>query len=48
MQLSCDAIKMGPGDSARSHRADEYIRTAEIEEAITLYIHFIESLSASL
>ena len=48
MQLPCDAIKMGPGDSARSHRADEYIRTAEIEAAITQYINFIENLSASL
>ena len=43
MQLPCDALKMGPGDSARSHRADEYILAAEIEAAIRTYIHFIET-----
>jgi len=42
MQLTCDAIKMGPGDSARSHKADEFIRTGEIAAAIDGYIHFIE------
>ena len=43
MQLPCDAIKLGPGDSARSHRADEYILVKEIEQAITTYIHLIDS-----
>ncbi len=38
-----DCIKMGPGDSARSHHADEYIKVSEIEEAIGLYIRFIET-----
>lgn len=32
------SLKMGPGDSARSHTADEYIRVGEIEEAIEMYI----------
>ena len=41
MQLPCDAIKLGPGDSARSHRADEFILVSEIEQAIDYYIHFI-------
>lgn len=41
MLLPCDALKMGPGDSARSHHADEYILTAEIEAAISQYITFI-------
>ena len=44
MQLPCDAIKLGPGDSARSHRADEYILVSEIEQAITTYINFINTL----
>lgn len=44
MQLPCDAVKMGPGDSARSHRADEYILTAEIEDGIRQYITFIDYL----
>lgn len=43
MQLPCDAIKLGPGDSARSHRADEYILVSEIDQAIKTYITFIDS-----
>ncbi|OAV44177.1 M20/M25/M40 family metallo-hydrolase [Lewinella sp. 4G2] len=30
-------LKLGPGDSARSHTADEFIYVREIEEAIALY-----------
>ncbi len=37
------ALKMGPGDSARSHTADEYIYRKEIEEAIEIYIQLITS-----
>ena len=36
------SVKMGPGDSARSHTADEYIELKEIEEGITLYIRLIQ------
>jgi len=36
------ALKMGPGDSARSHTADEYIYLQEIEEGIALYIELVE------
>lgn len=32
------ALKIGPGDSARSHTADEYIYIDEINEGIELYI----------
>lgn len=35
--LSCPSLKMGPGDSTRSHSADEFIYLREIEEGITLY-----------
>lgn len=42
MLIRSDAIKMGPGDSTRSHKADEYIRVEEISEAIDIYISFIE------
>jgi acetylornithine deacetylase len=38
------ALKMGPGDSARSHTADEYIFTSEIEEGIGLYIELLNRL----
>ena len=34
--LSCPKVKFGPGDSARSHTADEYIHIHEIEQAIKL------------
>lgn len=41
MRITCDAIKMGPGESSRSHRKDEYVFIKEIEEAIETYIRFI-------
>lgn len=34
-------IKIGPGDSARSHTADEYIEIQEIENAVKLYTKLI-------
>jgi acetylornithine deacetylase/succinyl-diaminopimelate desuccinylase-like protein len=38
------SIKMGPGDSARSHSADEFIFVKEIEQGIESYIAVLESL----
>jgi acetylornithine deacetylase len=38
------ALKMGPGDSARSHTADEYIYIDEIKEGIELYVKLLEKL----
>lgn len=35
-------LKMGPGDSARSHTANEYINLDEIEEGINMYIAILE------
>jgi acetylornithine deacetylase len=35
------ALKMGPGDSARSHSADEFIFIDEIREGIDLYIQLL-------
>lgn len=35
------AVKIGPGDSARSHSADEYIYIEEIEKGIALYTQLI-------
>lgn len=43
MRIGCDAIKMGPGDSARSHRKNEFVFVKEVEEGIKTYIEFIES-----
>ena len=31
------SLKLGPGDSARSHTADEYICMSEINDAIATY-----------
>ncbi len=38
-------VKIGPGDSARSHSADEYIRLSEIREAIDTYITLLDGLN---
>jgi len=39
------SVKMGPGDSARSHTADEYILVTEIEDGINIYIGMLEGLT---
>ena len=44
MRLNIPAIKMGPGESSRSHKADEYILKEEICQAIHTYIKFITNL----
>lgn len=38
------SVKIGPGDSARSHTADEYILKSEITEGIERYILLLEGL----
>ncbi|MDR2937485.1 MAG: M20 family metallo-hydrolase [Prevotellaceae bacterium] len=43
--LKLPSLKMGPGDSARSHSADEYICISEVEEAIEIYGKLFESLT---
>lgn len=42
--LDIPSLKMGPGDSARSHMADEHIYLNEIEEGINLYIKLLEEI----
>ena len=37
-------LKMGPGDSARSHTADEYIYIAELEDGIQTYVKLLNQL----
>lgn len=39
--LSCQSLKLGPGDSTRSHSANEFIYLAEIEEGIAIYIDLL-------
>lgn len=44
MKIPYPAIKMGPGQSARSHKADEFIKIGEIQGAIEGYINFIKHI----
>jgi acetylornithine deacetylase len=41
-QMPFPTIKFGPGDSARSHTADEYIEHDEIPRAVDIIIRIIE------
>lgn len=38
------SVKIGPGDSARSHTADEYIGLEELEAGINFYINLLNKL----
>ncbi|MDE6715336.1 MAG: hypothetical protein K2J74_02515 [Muribaculaceae bacterium] len=38
------SVKMGPGDSARSHAANEFIREDEIRNAIATYTSLLSGL----
>ncbi|MDZ7605818.1 MAG: M20 family metallo-hydrolase [Cyclobacteriaceae bacterium] len=38
------SVKIGPGDSARSHTADEYIHLKEIEDGIQLYLNLLKTI----
>ena len=42
--LDIPSVKVGPGDSARSHTADEYVMVDEIKEGIELYIAMLEKI----
>lgn len=42
--LSCPSLKLGPGDSLRSHTADEFIYVDEIREGIQLYIDILSRI----
>ena len=44
MRITCDAVKMGPGESERSHKKDEYVLVSEIVEGIRRYIEFIRQI----
>jgi acetylornithine deacetylase len=42
--LNCSSLKLGPGDSLRSHTADEFIYIKEIKEGIDLYIKILKKI----
>jgi acetylornithine deacetylase len=43
-KISFPSIKIGPGDSKRSHTADEFIYIDEIKKAIPLYINLLKNI----
>ena len=43
--MSFPSLKLGPGESSRSHSADEFIKISEIEQAINTYVSLLEGLS---
>ena len=42
--MNFPTVKIGPGDSSRSHTANEFIRLSEIREAIDLYVRMLDQL----
>lgn len=46
--LPCPAIKLGPGDSARSHTADEWIGIDELEAGTVCYHNLLTQLNQLL
>ncbi len=42
--MNFTTLKIGPGDSARSHTADEYIKISEIRKGIELYYQLLNDL----
>lgn len=45
--ITAPSVKIGPGDSARSHTPDEYIKLGEIKDGIDTYIQLITQLMQS-
>jgi acetylornithine deacetylase len=43
--MAFPSLKMGVGDSARSHTADEYVLRSEVEQGVATYIRYIASLA---
>jgi len=46
--LNIPSVKLGPGDSARSHMSDEYIFISEIQRGIKVYTGILEMLIFTL
>lgn len=44
MRVTCPAVKMGPGESERSHRPDEFVTIGELKQGIEGYVRFIKNL----
>ena len=46
--LTIPSVKIGPGDSARSHSADEFIYLEEIKQGIDFYIKLLDALPLTI
>nr|WP_183560583.1 M20 family metallo-hydrolase [Mucilaginibacter sp. SP1R1] len=46
--LTIPSVKIGPGDSARSHSSDEFIYLEEIKKGISLYVKLLETFPLML
>ena len=46
--LDCPCIKIGPGNSIRSHQANEFILEEEITEGLTIYQKLLDQLNIEL
>ena len=44
MRIPYTSIKVGPGQSSRSHSADEYIELDEIAQGIETYVRLLDGL----
>ena len=42
--IRCTSLKIGPGDSGRSHTANEYIRLDEIERGIETFVRILDGI----
>ena len=42
--LRCPSMKMGPGQSCRSHSADEFVCLSEIRQALDIYVRLLDGL----
>lgn len=42
--MAFNTVKIGPGDSSRSHTADEYVELTEIEDGMKGYVRLLEEI----
>ncbi|ANW97387.1 acetylornithine deacetylase [Wenyingzhuangia fucanilytica] len=43
-RLTCQSVKIGPGDSLRSHSADEFIYVQEVYDGVDFYINLLNKI----
>lgn len=43
-RLTCQSVKLGPGDSLRSHSADEFIYVQEVKDGVQFYIDILSEI----